>query len=367
MSLAEFMDAKLKEKQTQSAELPSEEVAHQDVTEIEGDNETTEEEEGDEEAVEDEEQATDESIAAADSEQEGGCESCSGESQTAFLEYVKSVYGVDLTDKYKTDHAALQGLLEAYRLVGQRNQDAAVVQYLRSKLGDEGLQRLLNDTANAAQSAQAVQAASTTEETYEYDPAWLHMVQVNPDTGQIEPKPGVPQEVVDKLVKFATHRERLLNEFAKNPKQFLWEQIGPYVQGTIQHNFQQAYHTASKQATLQQWTQARASVLYGPQGQLTPYGEKIASLAGTLQQHGVADPYDALLLAGAILEQFQTPPPQPAPPAPTAAHTPNRKPKAVLSPAQAVRQVFEEHKKKGTPITLEAALRAAGLMSGEEE
>jgi hypothetical protein len=366
MSLAEFMDAKLKEKQTQSAESPSDEVADQDGTEIEGGNETTAEEEGDEEAAEDVEQATDESSTAADSEQEGGCESCPGESQTAFLEYIKSVYGVDLTDKYKTDHAALQGLLEAYRLVGQRNRDSEILQALRDKVGEEGLLRLLSDTAEAAAAVQAANAEQAKEEV-EFDPAWLHMVQLNTETGQLEPRPGAPPEVVDKLIKFAQHRESVINEFVKNPERFLEAKLGRFVQNAIQSAFQQVYRTTSKQATLQQWTQARASVLYGPQGQLTPYGEKIASLAGTLQQHGVDDPYDALLLAGAILEQFQTPPPQPAPPAPTAAHTPNRKPKAVVSPAQAVRQVFEEHKKKGTPITLEAALRAAGLMSGEEE
>ena len=290
------------------------------------------------------------------------------EHPTAFLDYLKQVYGLDVSDKYQNDHEAIAGLVSAYRMVGQKQNDAAIVQYLRSKLGEEGLQRLLEDEnvlAAVASAPESQQAQEATEEV-EFDPAWLHMVQLNPETNQLEPRPGVPSEVVAKLVRFAQHRENLLNEFAKNPTGFLAQRLGPYIDHVVQQHLNNFTHTARQQAEFQQWIQANAHLLYTKAGDISPFGEKVIQEAvRASKEYGINDPFAALKFGFREAARELSSVPQAKQPAPAAIHTGNRRTKAI-TPEQAVAKVFEAHKKKGTPISLEAVMRAAGIQSGGE-
>lgn len=90
----------------------------------------------------------------------------------AFIERLKTATGIDLSGKYDNDDAALKGLSEAYKLVGQRNEDAdRWKQFTEIAAGkEEEIQEVLRGTKKASSPPEPVRQENDenwTPKTYE--------------------------------------------------------------------------------------------------------------------------------------------------------------------------------------------------------
>ena len=128
---------------------------------------------------------------------------------TGVREALKSL-GVDLTGQFQDDQAALAHMAVAYR---QSQQMQPFVPYLQQYAQHgEQFQGWLRQQQQAAQ-----QPAPSAWKPPEYDPRWVNMVQRNQVTGQLEPAPGAPPDVVQKLQAAEAHRRGFLEKLPFDP------------------------------------------------------------------------------------------------------------------------------------------------------
>lgn len=128
---------------------------------------------------------------------------------TGVREALKSL-GVDLTGQFQDDQGALAHMAVAYR---QSQQMQPFVPYLQqyAQYGEQ-FQGWLRQQQQAAQ-----QPAQPAWKPPEYDPRWVNMVQRNTVTGQLEPAPGAPPDVVQKLQAAEAHRRGFLEKLPFDP------------------------------------------------------------------------------------------------------------------------------------------------------
>jgi hypothetical protein len=119
--------------------------------------------------------------------------------------------GVDLRGQFQDDQAALAHLAVAYR---QSQQMQPFVPYLQQYAQHgEQFQAWMRQQAQAQQQAQQAQQWKPPE----FDPRWQQMVQRNPITQALEPAPGAPPDVVQKLQAAEAHRRSFLEKLPFDP------------------------------------------------------------------------------------------------------------------------------------------------------
>ncbi len=89
------------------------------------------------------EEAAEEPEEETDADEEPTQEFSGEEALQQFVDVIRSHGGPDLTGKYKTLQDALAGVAQATALVGRRDEGAARFEELRKRLGDEGIQALM--------------------------------------------------------------------------------------------------------------------------------------------------------------------------------------------------------------------------------
>jgi len=339
LSLAEFVaqeEAKQQSQQDQTTnqdkptDQPQDEPQDdQDATDTQDDQGVPDDQQGDDHGGDQGDNAPSEST--NDDQPEG--DSCGCQDNRQIIEYIKEQFGEDLSH-YKDDKELLQGLVNARRLVGQRQEEAKAFQQLRQVLGDEAIQQLLSGQPLQQQGA----PAQPPQEEEEFDESWLSQV-AKDEQGRLVAAPGAPPDLPERIIKFFVKRERLLNEFAKNPVNFLAKQLGPEIAALVQQQVQQHVQTtitkAASTANFAQFVQANKELLWEngdhQSGRLTPLGRKITQIADTLQQRGV-ELEEAVMTAWDLVKDM-TPPINPTRPTkPAAQHAPpstkRKKPKS---------------------------------------
>lgn len=261
------------------------------------------------------------------------CPTCQGpDKERIILELAKLWTGEDFSTKYKNDREFLQGLVSASKLVGRRNAEAQVLQQLQAKYGEDGLQALLEGRLDALLEKQAPQKKEEPEEPeWDFNEAdftpWLR----RDADGRWTFDPNTPQEVIQKGLQFAAHRERLLNEFAKRPKQFLKTLLQDTIAEAARQVVYETLHQTQRASSFAQWVEQHKEMLFqGDSTELTPFGNYVLQLADWLQTRmGTQNREEAIQTAGEMAKllvsmqqnQTKTPPP-------SALHTPQQRGKA---------------------------------------
>lgn len=230
-----------------------------------------------------------------------------------------SQLGVDVS-KYTNDRQALKGLLNAVKLVGARDVDAQVGKALRGRLGDDEVTRIIRGE-KLPEPKEPDKKASDAQ--VDFDESWLFQVQLDPQSGDLIPAAGAPKDLPDKIKKYYAHREKVLNEFVKNPEAVL----DRLLQGRFQHieelvtsKTRQLSASQQQETSVKQWVAENATVLWvngDPEAGTTQLGDEFFSKAASLAEAGISDPIKQLTLAlemvqGAVARRV--PPVKPANP-----------------------------------------------------
>lgn len=203
--------------------------------------------------------------------------------------FYKDTFGVDLTSKYESDFEAAKGLANAYKLVGERNEDAELGRRLRTEPGTV-LQELLSQYGGPPQ--QEPQKPATGEEPI-YDPKWLEYIEVKVDDDgnqRLVPVPGAPPGILEKIDRGREQLQQVIVGLANNPvlrslatdpqrgAAELARLIVPHVDRWTQTTMAQQ----EEQATISQFRERHAKWLYEDgklEGKLTERGQRLADLA----------------------------------------------------------------------------------------
>jgi len=232
-------------------------------------------------------------------------EPCEGEpcGESQFVRYIRDNYGDAVADalvqKYRTDGEILRGLLNAHHLVGQRDAEATAFRKLREKLGDEEVMRILSETPGVREKMQkAVEEA----DDIGFDPDWYgDKIRIDPETGRFVPGPTGTKKDVANFVKFLRHRERVLNEFVRNPKKYLDDlvqsrtaQLRDEIVQELFARSQEAAEAIGKQATeyagVQAFIAENARLLYvdgDPAKGETPLAKRMLQYSDQLAAEGM--------------------------------------------------------------------------------
>lgn len=258
------------------------------------------------------------------------------------LGYFQRVHGQDLSHKYRNDEEALNGLLEAYRLVGRRDDDAILGQQLRPLMPQ--IQQMMAGGQHGQQQQQPV------SDVPEFNPEWQQNFQQDPTTGELR-WTGDPQDKkkFDQFQEFA--RKRVL-DIVRDPGKVLGPMIQQEAARAAQQIVQQQFSQQHVQATAQQIMQQKAPYIFNggdPRNGMTPQGEIYAKGIMEADQLGIRDPQQADRYAMNVYwaqvgyqQSQQTPAQQPAQQrgAPEQRGAPAKRPNAQLAahqPQQAAR------------------------------
>ena len=175
--------------------------------------------EDDAESVADDESATDDATDAPEVEQP----ETDAADDDADVFARAATFGLDLKGKYKTKGEAIDGLLNAARLVGQRSHEAAYGKQLLEN-PKAVLESLLKVYGAPTPEAKPEPEAKKTD-IPEYDPAWREMLD---DEGK--PLPGVDPSIPIKLRKYADFIRTRAENLARDPEAVL----EPLLKGKIE-------------------------------------------------------------------------------------------------------------------------------------
>lgn len=276
----------------------------------------SEEESGEEYEDDDEPEESD----GEDEAEEEACDTC----ENPVMEFIKEQFGEDLS-QYKNDYELLKGLVNARKLVGQRSAEAQMLNALRARYGDEFLNDLLEGRASGAGAGK--QQAAPADALPEFDESWLSQV-ARDENGNLVALPGADKSLPEKIIKFAKHREKLLNDFAKNPREFVKSLIGEDVANITATVLSEGIRKASSQAAIQDFAAQHKDVLFqkgDPDAGLTEFGEMLANIADSAM--GITDPHQALQFAFEVVKtlgQGQVKTKSTAPAQPATYHTPRK-------------------------------------------
>lgn len=139
------------------------------------------------------------------------------------LETARSKYGVDLGGKYKSDEDALQGLLNAARMVGRRNEEAELGRYYREHY--QQFQQYLAAQQNPQYQQQIAQQYGQRQEPEqenwwsppEWNDGWNRYIVRDPATGEAMLAENTPLEVKTAIEKRRAYLEDWQHKLATNP------------------------------------------------------------------------------------------------------------------------------------------------------
>jgi hypothetical protein len=142
------------------------------------------------------------------------------------------------------------------------------------------------------------------------------------ETGDLVPINGADPTLPQKLMAFASHRDQIVNRLAQDPDGFiaerffespLVERVEQMIEARLQQQEQQR-NAFVRDEQVVQWEQQHKDVLYSPQGQITPIGQRIVHYANELggRNGGVWALDKALrIVYGEVLSQNQQAPAKP--------------------------------------------------------
>lgn len=230
----------------------------------------------------------------------------------ALIQFIKENFGEDLSS-YGNDYEAIKSLIHARKLIGKREEDAAIARRLRERFGDDYLERLLSgepskpDTNPSMEEVQK-QWQQALADMVEWNDEWLKEV-YRDEEGKLVPAPGADKDVVDKIMRFVKHRDKIVNEFAKNPRRFFYHHLQEFLPVIKQIVLQDVQNIQKTQAVKQEavnWVSQNANILFengDPDAGLTPLGEEIIDLATTFMEAGMQDKEAAIRRAGEFILQ----------------------------------------------------------------
>ncbi|MFZ5832395.1 MAG: hypothetical protein ACOY3P_20100 [Planctomycetota bacterium] len=270
---------------------------------------------------------------AADDQDSGDDDAGSTPPTTSLMERLRAK-GVDVS-KYSDDEALLQGLLEAQRLVGTRNEDAARWQRLATVIGDRGdeFREVLRQFVAGTQTAPAAAPPqAVTQKDVDELPASIYeaslLAQAVYDAEE-KVKPG--QEAnARRLAAMERKIQATVLQLARDPASFLkpmFEQFRQELSREFRTEAQQVEQVRQTQTALQQVIQKHKDVLYEggnlEQAKLTPFGNKVLTeLREVESQFGNANPQANLQMAIRLAQAGLPKPNQPRPGAARAARVP---------------------------------------------
>ncbi len=323
-------------------------------------DEAYEAEGGEEESEEEsEEEDVEESGATAEATEE--CPECAKEGIDAsalapaqpeegpFLKWLRNNFGneiaEDLRNKYQGNEAEIvKGLVEAWRKVGARDDQAWLAKQLEQIYGQQGLQALLTglqpqashvptSSATAQAPPQVGQNAQPQADALKppvaYDPDWPRKVAFDPEKGKYVPTAIGTDEDVKNYEKFLVWRERVVNQFASDPvgfiKQYVTAELPRFKQELIQEYTKQLYNLAQQQQVingLATFYQSNARLLFvqgNPEAGLTKLGQAFERYKQELYQKAPGIAHDPISWNNLALElakkDFVIKEPRPQPPA----------------------------------------------------
>lgn len=191
------------------------------------------------------------------------------------LETARNKYGFDLTSKYKTDEDALQGLLNAARMVGRRNEEAELGRYFQ-QYRDQFEQFLAAQQGAQIQSPQQDQQDQDWWQPPEWQDAWNRFV-VHDADGNPTLAENTPLEVRQAVEK----REMYLRQWQYNllhkPKEALKglaEEIRREIRSEYSDYLESRREADRRQVEAQSILQEYGSWIY----QTTPDGKMVMDL-----------------------------------------------------------------------------------------
>jgi hypothetical protein len=105
----------------------------------------------------------------------------------------------------------------------------------------------------------------------EYDPSWRQLIQKNPVTGDLEPAPGAPPDILHRLLTYERQLQGVQTNFWRNPAEALGPIIKDTIQPLLQQYVQQNLTVLQEQQTAQQFMAQNGTWLY----QRNPAGQPI--------------------------------------------------------------------------------------------
>lgn len=170
------------------------------------------------------------------------------DSEADFFRDLQETYGEDLSDKYKTPQEALKGLVEAYRTVGRRDDDASYGRAIRQLLSgrEQQFAEFVGSNGNTQKAPTEKRSGSQREiEDFPKDAAnWRYQITTD-DNGKYLPAAGAPPTVVQDYRDYVAARERRLDLMARNYGNL--ENIPAQVQQQLQAVQQHAALTQEQQ------------------------------------------------------------------------------------------------------------------------
>jgi len=238
----------------------------------------------------------------------------------AFIEFART-RGLDLGDKYADDIAAIDGLANAYHMVGQRNADAELGRAIKASGRESDIVALLN----GQQPAQPTQPESVPEQqpTFEEYELWKTQIQQD-DNGNLMPAPGAPLDVVQKYQAATKQIQKAAFDLAHKPTQLLEpaiQQQSAVIQQQLQQTLAQQAMSQQQAMQVRNWAEQNRSFLFvdgDPQRGLTTQGRDFCR---HFDQSGEPSFDGKVRYATAIMRGSQPPSPPPTP-KPQATHKP---------------------------------------------
>jgi hypothetical protein len=103
----------------------------------------------------------------------------------------------------------------------------------------------------------------------EYDPSWAQLIQKNAVTGELEPAPGAPPDIVHRVLGYERKLREVQAKFWQNPAEALGPILAETIKPLLQQHVQQNLGALQDQQAAQQFVAQNGSWLYqkNPQGQ----------------------------------------------------------------------------------------------------
>lgn len=241
--------------------------------------------------------------------------------QHAFMDFVRERSGVDLSKKYHTDAQAIDGLVNASQLVGQRNDDAELGKAIRASGREAEITSLLSGQPPAPQQPPPQEQPGVP--TYEQFQLLQSQVQQGED-GVPRPTPGAPADAVQRLQAATEHFQRAMFDMAREPNKVLqpaFDQQQADVRQQVQEQLAQQAAQQHQVNSLRNWAEQSKSWFYlngdprnGPSAMGTQFAQHF-------DQSGEPTFEGRARYAMAVLRNEQPPKP-PGSPKPQAVHQP---------------------------------------------
>jgi len=236
---------------------------------------------------------------------------------------------IDLVDKYANDRELLRGIQNLRRLASQRDADAEFGRRVRDQYGD-----VFQQPPPAPQTppqASEPQSPPTIQEIRYLE----SMIQKNPETGALEPIPGAPSDVVQKLTTIRERMQQVMLDLAFQPEKVIGTHLDQIKSQASQEAVAAAQRLAREQqdrAELMEWRDNNKAWLFQggqPNAQannFTVHGSRLGEILAVNGPRLAAAGYSPVETLNICLNQLRAslPPTQPTPtPPPQARHTPN--------------------------------------------